>query len=139
MEQQLAEQYKTMGSQQKIVRTFNVSRFGIYNSDCPSRRPMGASLDVVYTTNNGASTLNPSTIYLVAHSKNIVYSIQPYQKLTYDPKDSYSLCLFSNGQVYLCNKEEFAYVVKSKQGRIDLKALPDDIEDPADLKKALGI
>lgn len=137
-EQKLAEEYSTMGNQQRVMRIFAISNFGIYNSDCPNSMPKGASLDPIYVINNGTSTLTPRTIYLVSHDKNIVYTLD-YGKLTYNPKETYSLCLLTNGKLYLCNKETFASVMKNNQNKIPVTELNSSVDNIVDFRKALGV
>lgn len=137
-EQQLAEQFNTLGNQQRVMRTFAVSNFGIYNSDCPSSMPKGASMDPIYVINNGASNVIPTNIYLVCHDRNVVYNLS-YGRLSYNPTEKFSLCLLANGKMYLCNKETFASVTTNKQNKIPLTELSADVNDVADFKKALGI
>ena len=133
---QLSAVSQDFTSQAIVIRVFNISNFGIFNSDCPNSLPSGASIDPVYVNNENKIT--PSTIYLICHNKNLVYNLQ-YGKLKFNPKDSYSLCLISNGKMYLCNKETFASIVNSKEKKIPLSELSNDINDASDLKRALGI
>jgi hypothetical protein len=138
-DKQFAEQFSTMGNQQRIMRTFQVSNFGIYNSDCPNSMPKGASVDPIYVINNGASFVTPTTTYLVCLTKNIVYNLYANAPLSYDPKDSYSLCVIANGKLYICSKELFAALAKEKQNKFPLLELSVAVNDVSDFKKALGI
>lgn len=139
MEDDLNKQFASASNQVKIMRTFNVSRFGIHNSDCPTVLPGGAKIDPVYISASSASPISPESVFLIEHNKNIVYSFAYGDKLSFDPGNDYSLCAVANGEIYLCSKDDFAYVVKSKQSRIALKPLPVDVEDTGGLRKALGI
>ncbi len=138
MEKVLEEQYASASNNLKVVRTFNINNFGIFNSDHPCGRPIGATLDPIYISHADASVMTPNNIYLVEHGKNIVFSLNYGDKITYDPSKDYSLCILANGGIYLCDKKDFAYVISSKQNRIAVKPL-EGAETPADLKKALGI
>lgn len=138
MEQQMEEQFKTMGNNQKVMRVFSVSRFNIYNSDCAGSMPQGASIDPIYSINKGASSITPNAIYLVEHGKNRVYSLQ-YGRLFYDPNVEYSLCVMANGQMYLCSKEVLMSTLNLREKKIPLQALSTEVNDVADLRKALGI
>jgi hypothetical protein len=138
-DKQFAEQFSTMGNQQRIMRTFQVSNFGIYNSDCPNSMPKGASVNPIYVINNGASFVTPTTTYLVCHTKNIVYNLYANAPLSYDPEDSYSLCVIANGKMYVCSKELFSALAKEKQNKIPLLELSVAVNDVSDFKKALGI
>jgi hypothetical protein len=138
-DKQFAEQFSTMGNQQRIMRTFQVSNFGIYNSDCPNSMPKGASVNPIYVINNGASFITPTTTYLVCHTKNIVYNLYANAPLSYNPEDSYSLCILANGKLYICSKKLFAALAKEKQNKFPLLELSVAVNDVSDFKKALGI
>lgn len=138
-EKKLAEQFANMGNQQRVTRIFQVSNFGYYNSDCPANMPQGGSVNPIFVLNNGATILKPNTTYLISHQKNIVYNIYENTPLRYNPTEEYSLCILSNGKLYLCNKELFASIVKEKQNKFPLNELSVAVDNVADFKKALGI
>lgn len=137
-DQQLA-QANTLSNSGQAMRVFKVSNFGIHNSDCANLVPKGAIINPIYLANNGKSFISPNCAYLVCHSKNLViaYANEP---ISYDPKEAYSLCILgTNGKLYVCDKETFASYASSKQNKIPVKELSDEVSDAADLKMALGI
>ena len=138
-EQQLAEQFSSFGNQQRALRIFQVSEFGIYNSDCPNSMPKGESMNPLFVINNGSSAIAPSTTYLICHTKNIVYNINANERLSYNPNESYSLCVLAKGKMYLCSKEVFASITRDNQNKIPLIELNSDGIDVEDFRKALGI
>lgn len=133
---QINNAMQDMTTQAIVIRVFNISNFGIFNSDCPNSLPKGASIQPTYVANDKG--IIPSTIYLICHNKNLVYNLQ-YGTLNFNPKDAYSLCLISNGKMYLCNKEQFSSIAASKKSKIPLTELSDDVNDAIDLRKAIGI
>lgn len=136
-QRKLDEEYNSMGNQEKVVRIFNISRFNIYNSDCPHNLPNQAKLNPTYIVSNGKS-VRPITVYLISHSRNIVYNLQ-YGQLPYNPNEKYSLCILTNGKLYLCNKETFSEIIATKQNKIPVTELDANVNDAGDLKKAIGI
>ncbi len=137
-EQQLA-QANALNSSAQIMRIFEVSKFGILNSDCADLVPKEAVINPIYLVNNGKSFITPVCTYLVSHSKNLVtaYGNEP---ISYNPKETYSLCVLgTDGKLYLCDKETFASHTSSKQNKIPVKELSDKVSDATDLKMALGI
>ena len=138
-DKQYAEQFNTMGKQERIMRTFRVSNFACYNSDCPTSMPEGASLNPTYVINKGTSFITPTNTFLICHTKNLVYNFNGHEAMTYNPQDTYSLCVMANGKMYTCSKELFASIVKEKQQKFPLLELPADVNDAVDFKKALGI
>jgi hypothetical protein len=133
---QLNNAMQDFTSQAIVNRMFNISNFGIFNSDCPNSLPKGASINPIYVTND--KPIIPNTVYLICHNKNLVYNLQ-YGTLKFNPKDAYSLCIISNGKMYLCNKETFTAIASSKENKIPLTELSNEVNDAIDLRKAIGI
>lgn len=137
-QQQALNTVNMINNSVRAIRTFNVSNFGVHNSDCAHLVPKGAKLNPIYLVNNGKSFITPSCTYLISHSKNLVisYSNEP---ISYDPKEIYSLCILDiHGKLYLCDKETFSSLTSSKQNKIPVKEL-NEVNDALDLKMALGI
>lgn len=137
-EAKLEEQMAEMSDQEKVMRVFHVSRFNIYNSDCPNSMPKGASINPIYMVKGEKSHMTPNLIYLVCHNKNLVYNLK-YGTLQYNPTDVYSLCVVAKGKVYLFDKGSFATMASTKENKIRLTELSADVNNAADLKKAMGI
>jgi hypothetical protein len=138
-EQQLANQFKSIGNQQKVTRIFIVSNFGIYNSDCPNSMPKGEVLQPTYLVNGNTPILNLTFTYLICKDKNLVYNLNPNEPLRFNPNEQYSLCIIANGKTYICDNETFANNTDNKQNKISLKEISSEIDDVVDFKKALGI
>ncbi len=132
------EQFRSIDNQEKVVRVFQISKFGTYNSDCPTFLPDGATINPKFVLNHSETKINPHTIYLICHSKNLVYNLQN-NSITYNPDETYSLCVLAKGKLYLCSKEEFHRITTSKEHEIRLTELSDEVNDANDLKKAMGI
>ncbi len=137
-EEQLNRQFKTMDNLAKVTRIFNVSSFGICNSDCPTSMPQGDKMNPIFTVNSDGMFIKAEHTYLVCHTKNLVYNFYK-ETISYNAKDTYSLCVLSNGKLYLCDKESLSKCLSAKQNKIPVKELSTNINDAVDLKKALGI
>lgn len=137
-EEQFNRQFKTMDNLSKVTRIFNVSSFGICNSDCPTSMPQGDKMSPIFTINGNGTFIKAEHTYLVCHTKNLVYNFYK-EMISYDPKDTYSLCVLSNGKLYLCDKEMLGKCFSSKQNKIPVKELSIDVNDAIDLRKVIGI
>jgi hypothetical protein len=137
-EEQLNRQFKTIDNQLKVTRLFYVSNFGICNSDCPTNMPTEAKMNPIFTVNSDGTFIKAEHTYLVCHTKNIVYNFYK-ETISYDPKDIYSLCVLSNGKLYLCDKDLLGKCLSTKQNKIPVKELSLDVNDAVDLRKAIGI
>jgi len=126
-----------MGNQLKVTRLFNVSNFGIYNSDCARDLPRGGLMEPVFSMNE-TNVRNADKVYLVDHGRNLVYEM-PYGQIVYDPKHVYSLCVINKGEIFLCDKQTFMALLKTDDSKVPLTALPPEANDVSDFRTALGI
>ena len=138
-EQQLANQFNSIENKQKVIRIFQISNFGIYNSDCPNSMPVGEVLNPIYLVNGNTPLFNITSTYLICNNANLVYNINPKEPLRFNPKEKYSLCVIANGKTYICNHETFASNTSNKQNKINLKDISSETDNIVDFKKALGI
>ena len=138
-EKELANQFNSIGNNQKVVRIFQISNFGIYNSDCPNSLPIGETLNPIYLVNQNTPLLNVTSTYLICNNRNLVYNLNPKEPLRFNPNERYSLCIIANGKTYLCNAETFSKNTSNKQSKINLSELSSEIDNVFDFKKALGI
>lgn len=138
-EQDLEQQFANQSKSQSVIRIFQIREFGVYNSDCPNVMPSGSSISPVYTLNNGQGNVRPTDTYLIRTDKNLVFIIHGNDKLSFNPNESYKLCVLSGDKFYLCDETDFAAVMKSKQNKVPLIQVPQELNSPDDLRKALGI
>jgi hypothetical protein len=125
----------------KATRLFNVSKFGIFNSDCPHPTPTTSSLKPTFVLNEKEKLLIPDFVYLIDHSNKSVYTFDRNSgfALSYDPKYEYSLCVFKQNKMYRCSKAEFKQVTESQSKKFILTPLSDKADNFADFKKAIEI
>ena len=95
-------------------------------------------MNPIFTINNSDIFIKAEQTYLVCHSKNVVYNFYNPQ-ISYNPNDTYSLCVLSNGKLYLCDKTQLGNCFANKQNKIPVKEISADVNDSYELKKALGI
>ncbi len=138
---ELSSNFNSMSIQVKATRIFNVSQFGIYNSDCPHPVPEGASVKPIFVLSEGGKPLLANYIYLVDHTNKTVYNLDAENGFTlnYDPKATYSICLFTKNKMYLCNKNTFKQSIDEKSNTFKIDALKEGTDDLTTFKKALEI
>ena len=137
-ENQLNTNFNSLSNAAKVVRTFEVKSFSICNSDCPERMPTEAEMHPIFTTNSNKTFIRAEQTYLICQDKNLVYNFGR-EPITYNPKNSYIVCIMSDNKLYVCEKETFAKCVANKENKIPMKEISADINDAFDLKMALGI
>lgn len=124
-----------------VTRLFQVSRFGIFNSDCPNHLPKGQQISPVFVLNEQSKPLRPDIFYLLEADRNIVYTYTPadLSKLQVDPFVVYKACLVKGNEVYYISKEAFSEVVNTKTNKFYIRKMSDDISSVSDLRKALEL
>lgn len=137
----LASNFNAMSLQVKATRLFQVSRFGIYNSDCPHSAPAGNTMVPSFVLHESQKTVSPDLIYLLDHSNKTVYALDKAVnfKMTYDPQKIYSLCVFTKNKLYLCDKELFKRTADNESKIFSIQELPGSADNLVDFKKAIGI
>ncbi|MGZ3882771.1 MAG: hypothetical protein ACXVPQ_04335 [Bacteroidia bacterium] len=140
MEQQLSEEFNTIGNIAKVTRVFQVSRFGVFNSDCPSSMPSGPEFHPVFAYGNSPSLI-PNTVFMVEHGRNIVFNFSgaSLNNMRYDPSKDYSLCVVVKQQLYFYSKDQFKEAMAAKSKVLNLTAVPESVDNVSDFRKSLGI
>lgn len=140
-EEERNEQYAGLNNGQKVIRTFQVNNFGVYNSDCPKLMPSGGQLKVIYALNEKDVPLQPLMVYMVEHGSNklFTYDNKSFYDLKYDTDKDYTVCVVSKGNLYIYPKEKFREAVENKTRKLYVTPLPDGANDVSDLRRALEI
>jgi hypothetical protein len=136
---ELSSGFNTMSNAVRATRIFSVSRFGIYNSDCPHKAPEGNDIKPVFVSNGRQVTAN--AVYLVDHTDKSVYQVEasPEARMKIKPDNEYSLCLFNKNRMYLCNKKDFRQATGNNSSHFEVTQLPDEADNLVDFKKALEL
>ncbi len=135
---ELAANFNAMSNAARATRLFSVSRFGIFNSDCPHSLPAGNATVPVFVFNE--RTISADAVYLVDHSGKMVYSYTPANlKFVCKPENVYSICIFNKNNIYLCNKMAFQEAFARGDNRFTVTALTEGSDNLPDFKKALEI
>ncbi|MEO6304635.1 MAG: hypothetical protein ABIP51_15855 [Bacteroidia bacterium] len=138
---QLASNFSSMSSTTKASRIFSISQFGIFNSDCPHNQPGGKTIVPMFVNSEKGTLINPDIIYLVDHNTRVVSNI-PFKDgftLIFDPINNYSICIFKNNKLFICNKEQFRTTADKNSDKFTVSELPDSADNLSDFKKALEI
>jgi hypothetical protein len=123
----------------QAIRIFEVSRFGVYNSDHPHPRPQGEGVRPIFMLHGTAKFIRPDRVFLVDHSKKTVYEFAGNEQMTFDRSGNYSICAFTKKGLYVCDRASFASVADKESNHFEVKELPESAEHPAGLKKALEL
>ncbi len=107
-EERAANEFKQMETTQKVMRSFTVSSFGVYNCDNPSAYPTGV---VCFATikNDLNTNLMCYSVYLVDKGKNGLFTFyqNPVTRLSFNPKSKNMLWTVEHGVLYWLKPEQF--------------------------------
>ncbi len=108
-EQKQVEAYKQMETNQKVMRMFTVSSFGVYNSDCAQKYPKGI-LCTASLKNDLKKDLVCYEVYLVDKERNALftYSRNPVINFSFNPNSKNMLWTVENGVLYWLKPEQFS-------------------------------
>lgn len=139
-QQELASEFSHLSLQAKATRLFSVSKFGIYNSDCPHPVPEGQAVTPIFAAGKQILT-GADFIYLVDHSNKTVYGLTKSEgfRMAYQRENTYSICIFSRNTMYICDKAAFRRAVTEDGKHFPVTALPAGTNNLADFKKAIEI
>ncbi len=97
-----------------IYRSFMVSSFGIWNSDCPQNMPKGLMVSATFIDKNNKE-LTFNTLYLVEKGKNAAYSLTnyDYSRFQFNPEsENLLLGVTKDNKIALFKPEDFAALGK---------------------------
>jgi hypothetical protein len=104
MDQQVA----VLATEEKVMRIFRISSFGVFNSDNPSVYPHGVSCNATLT-NEKNTRLLCYEVYLVDRHKNGLFTFEknPVTTFSFDPNSTNMLWTVENGVLYYLRPEQF--------------------------------
>lgn len=138
---ELANNFKSLSNVNRTTRLFQISQFGIYNSDCPHANSKGIEIKPIFILNETKKSLKPDYIYLINHDNKMVYGLNALEatKLNYEPNGNYSFCIFHKNILFICSKNAFNETINKNNCQFILQSLPKMSENIIEFKKALEI
>ena len=138
---ELANNFKSLSNANRTTRLFQISQFGIYNSDCHHANSKGVEIKPTFIINETKKSLKPDYIYLINHDNKMVYGLNALEatKLNYEPNVNYSFCVFHKNILFICSKNNFNETINKNNCQFILQSLPKMSENIIEFKKALEI
>jgi hypothetical protein len=100
-------------TQDYVYRTFQVNRFGFYNSDCPNNLPTPGLIAAGFAYKDG-NAMKVKKLFLVEHNRNAAFALYDTKMVFFNPKAANSLVVITDkNEVGLFSKEEFGKLDKS--------------------------
>ncbi|MDO8998594.1 MAG: OmpH family outer membrane protein [Bacteroidota bacterium] len=137
----LENSFSSLSNSVKAIRVFSISKFGIFNSDCPHGEPVGKTVAPIFVLNEKENFMVPDMIYVVDHNTKTVLNINAKDgfKINYNPLNSYSICVFKNNKLFICKKDLFKAIVDKGGNKFTITEISESADNLIDLKKALEI
>lgn len=134
-EQKQAEAYKSMETNQKVIRVFAVSSFGVYNSDCAQKYPKGVLCNASLK-NDLKKDLICYEVYLVDKERNALftYSRNPLINFSFNPASKNMLWTVENGVLYWLKPEQFGTMTNGGSKDLILTKVDKNFENVDELK-----
>jgi hypothetical protein len=105
-----------MTTEEKVMRVFRISNFGVFNCDNPSLYPKGVSC-VATLENDKNSKLFCYEVYLCDKRKNglFTYSRNPVTNFSFNPDSKNILWTVDSGVLYYLKPEQFTDIKNGTQ------------------------
>jgi hypothetical protein len=129
----------SMDTEEKVMRVFRVSSFGVFNCDNPSVYPKGVLCNAVMANEKDAK-LMCYNIYLVDKKKNglFTYYRNPVNTFSFDPASENILWTVENGVLYYLEPDNFKDI-KSGNHTINLTRMDKKFETVDEMKTFFNI
>lgn len=113
---EMDKKLNALSTEEKVMRVFAISSFGVYNSDNPSHYPTGISCRATLA-NEQNNHLRCYDVYLVDKKKNglFAYYKNPITVFSFDPKSTNLLWTVDNGVLYYLPSEKFDQLTNGTQ------------------------
>ncbi|MBA3900584.1 MAG: hypothetical protein H0X62_10300, partial [Bacteroidetes bacterium] len=143
--QRIAEQARKRASalyetENLVFRTFQVTNFGIWNSDAPNLLPQGQMIAANYVDENGTA-VKMTKAFLVEKNKNALFAYQNPSSLQFNP-DSDNMLIGITVENLICfvNYTNFKFIDrKSKSHTLQLKVINEKAKSSDDILQLLHI
>jgi hypothetical protein len=135
-----AKKSKTEKTRTKLIRSFQISSFGMFNSDCPANLPEGPMFVADFKATDGDS-LKHNYAYLVEKNTKRLFTYYPqtYSSFRCNPKsENMIVILTDSNRIYACNNEAFKGVAEKVTHKFDLDFKEIDSESELSIKKELN-
>lgn len=133
----ISEIYQT---EKTVIRTFEISQFGIWNSDCPHLLPKGQSILASYTNERGES-IKIQKIFLVERNKNALFAYSNPEKLQFDPmSENILIAITDENRVCVFDHNDFKDMdTKAKSQTIRMRGSSHQIKTVNDIIRLLDV
>jgi hypothetical protein len=133
----VSDAYKT---EAMVKRVFQISGFGMWNSDCPSSLPKGELFVATYQDSLG-NKLTFNTVYLVEKGRNAMFSIYSQASVSFNPKKKNCLwAVTADNKIAVFEEADFKNIkIEGGKSTLSMKIINKPIKTEKDVRKVLNI
>ena len=130
-----------MSSSVQARRLFQVTNFGIYNSDHPHSIETASAVVPDFVDAENKRVVKPEVIYIIDHVRKTVITSNDPSNVIFPAKGKadYSMCVVSGGSVYTCDRNSFAFVLNEGGRTFSVKRQEGAGSTIGDFRKALDL
>jgi hypothetical protein len=135
-----AQRSETEETRSRLLRSFQIASFGMYNSDCPANLPEGPMF-VAYFKASDDDSLKHHYAYLIEKNTKRFFTFYPstYSSFKCDPKsDNMIVILTDSNRIYACDNDGFNGVGTKASHKFELDFKEIDSESEMSIKSELN-
>jgi len=139
-ETKLNAHMSAMDNSDKLMSTFSVSGFGVFNCDRPDVYPHGISAHIRLQDENG-KTLHSEKVYLMDKSKNGLFSWyeSDIKDFSFDPQATNTLFTVVDNRIYCLRNDDFVLIKSGVAVDVKLKPVKQEFKSADEIRAYMGI
>ncbi|MGE0567466.1 MAG: PspA/IM30 family protein [Bacteroidia bacterium] len=124
-----------------VTRLFQISKFGIYNSDCKMKYENTKEIVPVFVDASNNEKIYGQQVYCYHKAKNVVftYNVSDNSSQVFYTDDGLQICLIKGNQIYLINESEYKKGIYNSKAEFKASLVSNDLNSLSDLRTAMGI
>jgi hypothetical protein len=139
-EKELNDHMASLDNYEKVMNSFSVTGFGIYNCDKPSAYPKGVTAHIRLKDESGKE-LNAKLVYLVDKSKNGLFSWynSDIKDFSFNPSSTNALFTVIDNRIYCLRNDELVLVKDGSASDLKLKEVKQEFKNADEIRAYMGI
>ncbi len=120
-----------------LIHVFEVSEFGIYNTDCPSSYPQGGIIVLNFKDDGKTYTEQFANLFLVDRNKKALYNYHYAQSLAgfhFNPKSSNIIWAVKDGKLFYADNDQLSKLPSVGSGTVSLKPVEKEFKTAEEMK-----
>lgn len=130
-----------MSASVQARRLFQVTNFGIYNSDHPHQLETRSALQPQFVDSETSQSIEPETIYVIDHRRKTVITANDPSRLELPATQTsdYSMCAVRGEDIYTCDKNTLRTVLNAGRTTFPLRKISGGVANMKDFRKTLEL